>query len=53
MPFKEKQLYHQIHPLKLFADISAECISLYLFWQHTSSPGWFSTSCHLSLSQLS
>ncbi len=31
---QEKALYHQIHPLKLFADISAEVISLYLFWKH-------------------
>jgi hypothetical protein len=31
---KEKQLYHQIHPLKLLTDISAEIASLYLFWQH-------------------
>ena len=30
---QEKTLYHQIHPLKLFTDISAEIISLYLFWQ--------------------
>lgn len=31
---KERQLYHQIHPLKLLTDISAEIISLYLFWRH-------------------
>ncbi len=30
---QEKALYHQIHPLKLFTDISAEVISLYLFWK--------------------
>jgi hypothetical protein len=30
---QEKTLYHQIHPLKLFTDISAELVSLYLFWQ--------------------
>ena len=29
---QEKALYHQIHPLKLLTDISAEVISLYLFW---------------------
>jgi hypothetical protein len=34
MTLKEKQLYHQIHPLKLLTDISAEIISLYLFWRH-------------------
>ena len=31
---KEKQLYHQIHPLKLLTDISAEIISLSLFRRH-------------------
>ena len=30
---QEKALYHQIHPLKLLTDSSAEAISLYLFWQ--------------------
>ena len=30
---QEKTLYHQIHPLKLCTDISAEFVSLYLFWQ--------------------
>lgn len=30
---QEKALYHQIHPLKLATDISAEILSLYLFWQ--------------------
>lgn len=33
MTFREKQLYHQIHPLKLATDISAEIASLYLFWK--------------------
>jgi hypothetical protein len=28
---QEKMLYHQIHPLKLATDISAEIVSLYLF----------------------
>lgn len=31
---QEKTLYHQIHPLKLATDSSAEIISLYLFWKH-------------------
>jgi hypothetical protein len=31
---QEKRLYHQIHPLKLATDISAEIVSLYLFWKH-------------------
>lgn len=34
MTFSEKKLYHQIHPLKLFTDISASVITLYLFWYH-------------------
>ena len=31
---QEKRLYHQIHPFKLATDISAEIVSLYLFWKH-------------------
>ena len=31
---QEKILYHQIHPVNLCTDISAEVVSLYLFWQH-------------------
>jgi hypothetical protein len=31
---QEKALYHQIHPLKQATDISAEIVSLYLFWKH-------------------
>jgi hypothetical protein len=34
MTLKEKILYHQVHPVKLAADISAAVISLYFFWQH-------------------
>src|SRR5579863_2246398 len=34
MTTQEKRLYHQIHPLKLATDISAEVASLYLFWKH-------------------
>jgi hypothetical protein len=30
---QEKSLYHQIHPLKLLTDSSAEVLSLYLFWK--------------------
>ena len=32
MTLKEKILYHQIHPLKLTADIGCEPVSLYFFW---------------------
>lgn len=34
MTLKEKILYHQIHPLKLTADVVCEPVSLYLLWQH-------------------
>src|SRR5437899_2966557 len=34
MDFSEKVLYHQIHPAKLAADVSASFISTYLIWQH-------------------
>lgn len=34
MTLKEKVLYHQIHPLKLTADIGCEPVSLYFFWHH-------------------
>jgi hypothetical protein len=32
MTLQEKILYHQIHPLKLAADIGSEPVSLYLFF---------------------
>jgi hypothetical protein len=31
---REKQLYHQLHPLKLATDITAALISMYFFWFH-------------------
>ena len=34
MKSKEKILYHQIHPLKLFVDITTACASVYLMWNH-------------------
>jgi hypothetical protein len=34
MTTSEKVLYHQIHPLKLAADISASIVSGYFVWQH-------------------
>ncbi len=36
---EEKALYHQIHPLKLAADIGAEAGSLYLFWERRPTAG--------------
>ena len=36
MTFREKHLYHQIHPLKLGTDISAAIVSSYCFWIHAT-----------------
>jgi len=37
--FAERALYHQIHPAKLFADISTAVVGLDLFWRHELAPG--------------
>lgn len=34
MTFKEKKLYHQIHPVKLSVDIFTGLYSTYLLWEH-------------------
>lgn len=34
MNFKEKQLYHQIHPVKLLTDWVTGIMSLYFLWFH-------------------
>jgi hypothetical protein len=34
LTLREKQLYHQVHPLKLATDISAAIVCLYFFWMH-------------------
>jgi hypothetical protein len=39
MTFAERALYHQIHPAKLFADISTALIGIDLFWRHELAPG--------------
>jgi len=39
MTLKDKILYHQIHPLKLAADIGCEPVSLYFFWHHALALG--------------
>lgn len=39
MTFQEKQLYHQVYPLKLATDIIAQIVALYLFWIHNSALG--------------
>jgi hypothetical protein len=31
---REKQLYHQVHPLKLATDITAAIVATYFFWFH-------------------
>jgi hypothetical protein len=33
MTFKEKILFHQVHPAKLATDIISAIVSLYFFWQ--------------------
>jgi hypothetical protein len=38
MDFRERKLYHQIHPLKLATDIGVTPISLYLLWQRRIAP---------------
>jgi hypothetical protein len=39
MTFAERALYHQIHPAKLFADISTALVGIDLFWRHELVPG--------------
>jgi hypothetical protein len=39
MTLRERVLYHQIHPLKLLADGSAEIVSCRLLWQHRLRAG--------------
>jgi hypothetical protein len=39
MSTREKTLYHQIHPLKLSADLTAQIASFWLFWIHLLVPG--------------
>jgi hypothetical protein len=39
LTFAERALYHQIHPAKLFADISTALIGIDLFWRHELGPG--------------
>lgn len=34
MNFKEKKLYHQIHPLKLLIDWATDAVALYFLWTH-------------------
>jgi hypothetical protein len=38
MTFKERVLYHQIHPAKLAADIGGSFVSTYLMWRQELMP---------------
>ena len=38
MSLSDRVLYHQIHPLKLFTDVSTVAIACYLLWEHRA--GW-------------
>jgi hypothetical protein len=38
MDFREKKLYHQIHPFKLTTDIGVTPIFLFFLWQHRIAP---------------
>jgi len=33
MDFREKVLYHQLHPAKLAADVGGSLVSTYLMWR--------------------
>jgi hypothetical protein len=44
MTFREKALYHQIHPAKLAVDILCEPVSLYFFWRHAL---WLGLATHI------
>lgn len=39
LTLRERVLYHQIHPAKLFADISTALVAIDLFWRHALAPG--------------
>ena len=41
MTLAERVLYHQIHPLKLFTDITTVLIAIDFFWQHLLVNGLF------------
>ena len=39
LTFRERVLYHQIHPAKVFADTSTALVAIDLFWRHALVPG--------------
>ena len=38
LTFSERVLYHQIHPAKVFADVSTAIVAIDLFWRHALVP---------------
>ncbi|MDP9274089.1 MAG: hypothetical protein M3O99_00675 [Chloroflexota bacterium] len=39
LTLRERVLYHQIHPAKLFADVATALVAIDLFWRHALAPG--------------
>ena len=39
LTIRERVLYHQIHPAKLFADVATALVAIDLFWRHALAPG--------------
>ena len=39
LTLRERVLYHQIHPAKLYADIATALVGIDLFWRHALVPG--------------
>jgi hypothetical protein len=39
LTLRERLLYHQIHPAKVFADVASALIAIDLFWRHALGPG--------------
>jgi hypothetical protein len=39
LTLRERVLYHQIHPAKVFADVASAVIAIDLFWRHALGPG--------------
>ena len=39
LTLRERVLYHQIHPAKLFADTATALVAIDLFWRHALAPG--------------
>ena len=39
LTFRERVLYHHLHPAKLFADSATAVVAIDLFWHHALAPG--------------